>query len=199
MCGWRRDLHSVSVPEVWIASSNSCGKGGSGDLTGVMQIFGMATIHLLVTSFLLSFIQKKNLITRYCSFVYEHLLLHISTGLWHYILAWFVEETPDCWDCRIVHSNSAIPRPSFPARDTGSDPRWGCLGLGPQAGYAQELDYMYLKVETSIDLIVTLTRIFRQGTAMIPHLIQFMTFVLTLVSLVCLSNHLSLLSLTFLD
>jgi len=25
-----------------------------------------------------------------------------------------------------------IPRPSFPARDTGSDPRWGYLGLGPR-------------------------------------------------------------------
>ena len=25
-----------------------------------------------------------------------------------------------------------IPRPSFPARDTGSNPRWGCLGLGPR-------------------------------------------------------------------
>ena len=98
MCGWRRDLHSVSVPEVWIASSNSCGKGGSGDLTGVMQIFGMATIHLLVTSFLLSFIQKKKP---------HHQVLFIC--LWAFVVA-YIDRSMALHPCLICRRDSRLLR-----------------------------------------------------------------------------------------
>ena len=84
----------------------SCvGKEGLEIWPGVTWIFGMLTIHLLVTSFPLSFIKKLSPRCN-CLFLYEHLLLRGFTSLWHYILASFAEEIPDCQNRQILHSNS---------------------------------------------------------------------------------------------
>ena len=40
---------------------------------------------------------------------------------------WLSTPAFQAWICV---TSSQIPRTSFPVRDTGSDPRWGCLGLG---------------------------------------------------------------------
>jgi len=100
-------MASLVPRPAWIASSILRGEGGSGDLTGdntdLWNVNNSFTHDIISITF---YRKNKKLSPRgICSFVYERLLLCGLTGLWHYILASFAQEIPDCRDRQILHSD----------------------------------------------------------------------------------------------
>jgi len=102
--GFIWSMASLVPRPAWIASSISRGEGGSGDLTGGNKDLWNVNNSFTHDIISITFYRKKIVSTRYL-FVYECLLLCGSTSLWHYILASFAEEIPDCRDRRILHSD----------------------------------------------------------------------------------------------